>query len=65
MPHAACHPAPTSLIGTFLKILRTATLERMVLPDLEGIEIDEQILLKSHLAQTPPLMFDAPKRPLG
>ncbi len=65
MPHTACHPAPTSLIGTFLKILRTATLERMVLPDLEGIEIDEQILLKSHLAKTPPQRFDAPKRPLG
>jgi len=37
----------------------------MVLPDLEGTEIDEHILLKSHLAQTPPLMFDGPKRPLG
>ena len=65
MSQAAHYPTPTSLIGHFLKILRTATLERMVLPDLEGIEIDEQILLKSHLAQTPPLMFDGPKRPLG
>ena len=63
MTHATSAAIRPSLIGQLLHILRVATLERMVLPDIEGKEIDEHILLESHLARTPPLVFSAPKPP--
>jgi hypothetical protein len=55
--------AQGSLLGQFLQVLRSATLERMVLPDAEGVEIDERILLESHLVRTPPMLFATQKSP--
>ncbi len=56
-------PAQGSLLGHFLQMLRSATLERTVLPDLDGEEIDECILLESHLVRLPPALFAAQKPP--
>ncbi|NNU81762.1 hypothetical protein HMH01_15075 [Halovulum dunhuangense] len=56
-------PVRPSLLGHLLSILRTATLERMILPDIEGTDIEEQILLESDLVRTPPLLCAAPKPP--
>ncbi|KAF0116129.1 MAG: hypothetical protein FD150_614 [Rhodobacteraceae bacterium] len=56
-------PAQGTLLGRILQVLRSATLERMVLPDIEGAEIDERILLESHLVRTPPSLFAAQKSP--
>ena len=60
MTHASPHVRP-SLMGNLLQILRTATQERMVFPDVEEKEIDEHILLESHLLRTPPLLFATPQ----
>jgi hypothetical protein len=64
MIHVAPSAAPASLLGPLLRLLRTATLERMVTPDIEGRELDESILLESHLVRTPPLLVAAPRPPL-
>lgn len=64
MSRAIQAPGHPSLVGDLLRILRSATLERMILPDVEGTEIEEHILLESHLVGTPPLLFAAPKPPL-
>jgi hypothetical protein len=50
-------------MGHLLQILRSATLERMVSPEAERKEIDDHILLESHLVRTPPLLFAAPQPP--
>lgn len=52
MAHVTPALVRTSLLGHFLQILRKATLERMILPDIDGKEIDERILLESHLVRT-------------
>jgi hypothetical protein len=57
-------PVRASLLGHLLRILGTATRERMILPDVEGKEMQEHILLESHLVRTPPLLFAAPTAPL-
>lgn len=57
-------PQRLSLLGHLFRVLRTATLERMVLPEGEGKEIDERILLDSHLVRTPPTLFAAQKPPM-
>ena len=64
MAQALIHAQPASLLGQFLKLLRTATAERMVLPDLDGTEIDECILLESHLVRTPAPLFAEQKSAL-
>jgi hypothetical protein len=64
MSNALSPAQPTSLLGQFLLLLRTATAERMVLPDLDGTEIDECILLESHLVGTPAPLFAGQKPPL-
>lgn len=53
MTHTLPVPVRPSLLGRLLRVLRTATLERMVLPDVEGKEIEEYILLESHLVRPP------------
>ncbi|WP_435258272.1 hypothetical protein ACSBLW_00345 [Thioclava sp. FR2] len=63
MTHLTSPPAQRSLIGHLLQILRSATLERLALPDVEGKEMDEHILLESYLVRTPPELFAAPKAP--
>jgi hypothetical protein len=63
MTHAVTARPPGSLLGHLLDVLRTATLERMVLPDVEGKEIDERILLESHLVRTPEQLFASQKPP--
>lgn len=63
MTHAAHAQDHGSLLGHFLRLLRNATLERTVLPDVDGMEIDERILLESHLVRTPPMPFAAQKFP--
>lgn len=57
-------PVQRSLLGQFLQLLRSATQERMVLPDLDGKEIDECILLESHLVRTPPTSLASQRAPL-
>ena len=64
MTHAFYAASPPSVLAHFLRLLRTATLERMVQADLNGTEIDERILLESYLVRTPPMLFAAPKQPL-
>jgi len=63
MTEALHIPAKRSLLGQFLQLMRNATLERMVLSDVDGQEIDEWILLESHLVRTPPTLFAAQKAP--
>ncbi|RYH06376.1 hypothetical protein [Tropicimonas sp. IMCC6043] len=53
MTHVDCIDARPFLIGSLLQLMRTATLERTVLPDGKDKEIDEHILLESHLVRTP------------
>jgi hypothetical protein len=48
-------PAHASLLGRLLQVLRTATLERLILPDIEGREMDERIVREPHPVRTPPL----------
>ena len=64
MTHSVPLPVRPSLLGHLLSVLRTATLERMILPDVEGREMEEHILLESHLVRTPPLLFAAQQPPL-
>jgi hypothetical protein len=64
MTEALHMPAQRSLLGHFLQLMRNATLERMVLPNVDGQEIDEWILLESHLVRTPTTLFAAQKAPL-
>lgn len=64
MPRTLSSTKPTSLLGKFLQLLRTATIERLALPDLDGTEIDELILLESHLALPPTPFVAGPKLPL-
>jgi hypothetical protein len=47
----------SQVVGPLLRILRVATLERLVPPAIEGAELDEHVLLESHLVRTPPLQF--------
>lgn len=63
MTHALPVPVRSSLIGHLLNVLRTAVAERMTLPDVEGREMEEHILLESHLVRTPPLQFAAQQTP--
>ena len=63
MTEALHIPAQKSLLGHLLQLLRSATQERMVLPDLEGQEIDECVLLESHLVRTLPASFASQKAP--
>lgn len=63
MTHAVPVPVRPTLLGHLLSVLRTATLERMTLPDVEGTEMEEHILLESHLVRTPPLLFASQKPP--
>ncbi len=64
MTHVTHTAGRPSLIGHLLQLLRTATLERMTLPDVELNEIEERILLESYLVRKPPLLFAAPKPPI-
>lgn len=63
MTEALHIPAQASLLGQFLQLLRSATQERMVVPYLDGREIDERVLLESHLVRTPPASFASQKAP--
>lgn len=64
MTHAAPASVRDSLLGHLLRLLGTATRERMILPDVDGKEMEEHILLESHLVRTPPLLLAAPTPPL-
>lgn len=55
---------PESLLGHILHILRKATLERMVLRDANTSDLDQRVLLDSHLVRTPSQLFAAPRPPL-
>lgn len=57
-------PAPASLLARLLQILQTVTYKQMVLPDVDGQELDEPILLDSGLVRTPPMLFAASNPPL-
>ena len=63
MTEALHIPAERSLLGQILQLLRNATQERMAPPDVEGKEIDECVLLESHLVRTPPAAFASQKAP--
>jgi len=47
------------VLGHLLQIVRTATLERMTWPDIDGKETDERIMLESHLVKAPTTRFTA------
>lgn len=64
MTHVSTVDDQASLLAHLLRVLRTATLQRLILPEVEGKEIDERILLESHLVRTPPLPLAAPRLPL-
>lgn len=64
MTHSVPVPVRQSLLGHLLSVLRTATLERMILPDVKVREMEEHILLESHLVRTPPFLFAAQQPPL-
>lgn len=64
MTYLTSPSAQRSLIGQLLQILRSATLERLAMPDVDGKDIEEHILLESYLVRTPPELFAAPKAPL-
>lgn len=63
MTHASDADDQRSLLAQLHRLLRTATLQRMVLADPEGREVDERVLLDSHLARTPPKLFASQKAP--
>lgn len=63
MTPAAAASNRGSLLGLLVQILRTATLERMILQDADTSETDQRILLDSHLVRTSPQMFAHPRAP--
>lgn len=59
MTPASIASSPESLLGHFLQILRKATLERMVLREVNTSDMDQRVLLDSHLVRTPSQLFAA------
>lgn len=53
----------SKVIGPLLRILRSATLERVAPPDIEGKELAEHVLLGSHLVRTPSLLLAGGRLP--
>lgn len=64
MTHLTPAAPPMPLLAHVLKVLRMATLERLILRGGRAPAMEDGILLESHLVRTPPELFAAPKAPL-